>query len=307
MVLYTCPKCNKDFTNKTDFERHINRKTSCDEEEKKIEKNLFCPICNKLYSTKRSLNAHINSICMVKKIKEEEQKKKDEENELLKLALLKITDKIQSENITIEDITSLLQSNSNNVNANIANNNTINGNMVNGNVYNNTQVINNNYFSSDTLPLGKEDVAVLTHKLFLNMFKYMTIDEIHNQLIELINYNKKYKKNQNVVRYNKKLYAVLEKKNKMNTIKIKNLDDLTESYIKRNIDIIEDKIGVLQEEKNPEILAIEKKVEKYNKTTDKLIDYLDNRSGDKQSEETVRKIKDNLEKLIIEKEINNSI
>jgi hypothetical protein len=300
MVLYTCPKCSKEFTNKAHFEIHINRKTSCNEEERKIEKNLFCPICNKLYSSKRSLNKHIDTVCMVKKFNEENKKKEEDEKNFLKNQLALLQEFIQkNSNTKIEDIVSS------------STQQTINGNIVNGNVKNlynnNTQVINNNYFSSDTLPFGKEDVSILTHKLFLNMFKYMTIDEIHNQLIELINYNKKYKNNQNVVRYNKKLFAVLEQRNKINTIKIKNLDDLTELYIKRNIDIIDDKIGVLQEENNPEILAIEKKVEKYNKTTDKLIDYLDNRSGDKQSEETVRKIKDNLEKLIIEKEINKEL
>lgn len=84
MVVYTCPKCNKEFINKAHFEIHVNRKTSCVEEERKIEKNLFCPICNKLYSTRRSLNKHINTVCMIKKINEENKKKEEDEKNFLK-------------------------------------------------------------------------------------------------------------------------------------------------------------------------------------------------------------------------------
>nr|QBK88995.1 MAG: uncharacterized protein LCMiAC02_00880 [Mimivirus LCMiAC02] len=66
MVSYKCDRCNKIFTHKNDYRRHINRKNSCSKiTQKLLKKNkLFeCSMCHKTYSRKFNLNRHITQFC----------------------------------------------------------------------------------------------------------------------------------------------------------------------------------------------------------------------------------------------------
>jgi len=58
MTIYKCDKCNKAYTNKTDYKRHMNRKRPC-----VIGENnglrFNCPGCAKSYTTKGSLTRHL--------------------------------------------------------------------------------------------------------------------------------------------------------------------------------------------------------------------------------------------------------
>lgn len=59
MVEYNCPKCNKIFKKKYNYEKHIyNRKKMCSNK-------IPCKYCKKYYSSKSNLNKHLRTSCKV--------------------------------------------------------------------------------------------------------------------------------------------------------------------------------------------------------------------------------------------------
>jgi hypothetical protein len=274
MVIYICEDCNKKFDDKYEYTRHINRKTSCVRDENK---QFVCNTCKKILSSYFSLKRHERDICLKKK-----------NIELLSKNIKEMQDKIELLNTGKSSIKNIQK---------------INNNTINNNIQQNI----NNYFSMDTLPLGKEDTSHLTDKGIINMLRLMNIEDIHSNLIEIINFNKNKINNENLIRYNRKYYLLLEydSKTKKFILNTNSLEDLTEKYIMRNIDLMEDRIGLMIENKNPEIIAIEKTINKYNEDTDNLI-YFYNYKNKKNTEmnEKIKKIKDKVEKLIITNEVN---
>jgi len=61
--MFKCKTCGNIFKYKSDFKRHLNRKTPC----KKTIENYKCKECGKTYSTKGNLTRHIKSYCSGKK------------------------------------------------------------------------------------------------------------------------------------------------------------------------------------------------------------------------------------------------
>lgn len=59
MTNYKCIKCNKGYKNKTDYNRHLLRKTPCSNKSFDFQ----CPRCRKLYSSKYNLNRHMTFNC----------------------------------------------------------------------------------------------------------------------------------------------------------------------------------------------------------------------------------------------------
>lgn len=57
MVSYKCTRCDKQFIQKIDYQRHLNRKTPCP----KMIRELECSECNKTFSNKSNLNRHIHN------------------------------------------------------------------------------------------------------------------------------------------------------------------------------------------------------------------------------------------------------
>lgn len=57
MLIYTCKLCNKKFKQKTDFDRHMARKTPCNPS-----KTCMCSMCGKKFSNKQNLNRHIKNV-----------------------------------------------------------------------------------------------------------------------------------------------------------------------------------------------------------------------------------------------------
>ena len=74
--LHECNKCQKIFKLKIDYTRHIDRKISCVDDEKKIYimKSRTCVYCNKTFSKPCVLVKHIENSC---KIKKQNMKKKN--------------------------------------------------------------------------------------------------------------------------------------------------------------------------------------------------------------------------------------
>ena len=67
MPIYKCEKCNKEFSFKNDYRRHINRKFSCIKE--KITYDFFeCPRCHNHFNSIPLLQQHIDNSCPSKKI-----------------------------------------------------------------------------------------------------------------------------------------------------------------------------------------------------------------------------------------------
>ena len=61
--MYICDKCNKQFTHKGTYSRHINRKRPCDEQII-TKNNLQCTNCLKLFKSSSSLYYHVkNAVC----------------------------------------------------------------------------------------------------------------------------------------------------------------------------------------------------------------------------------------------------
>jgi enoyl reductase-like protein len=289
MVLYYCDKCNKTFSKRYNYLMHINRKTPCSNENENDNENeeineLSCKYCNKEFSRKDNLKRHLITC-----------KGNDELVVALKSKIDFMCEKISSLEKHMNKGAKKIITNNNNLQQNITNNNQNNINM---------------YFPNNIIPLGKEDISFLSNKNLINMLKIMKVEEIHSRLIELINFNKALDNNQNVIKYKNKLYLSLELdgKTKDKIVKTNTIDELTEKYIKRNIDLIEDKISELKEGNNNDILKIENKVNKYNEETDKIIYYLDNNNNeDKVTRDKIKKVKNNVEKMIIESELNKML
>lgn len=55
MVQYSCDKCKKVFTRRTDYLRHVNRKKPCD-----IDEKYKCDMCNKIFDHKADYTKHMN-------------------------------------------------------------------------------------------------------------------------------------------------------------------------------------------------------------------------------------------------------
>lgn len=110
MVLYICDKCNKEYINKNDYNRHLNRKFSCD--------NIpptECKYCHLNYSNKQNLTRHLLTCTARKKIDD----KKTNQNVLN----INAPNNTTTQNNAGRDI--------NNTTNNITNNNITNNNKVN--------------------------------------------------------------------------------------------------------------------------------------------------------------------------------
>ena len=160
---YICEKCNMKFNQKSNYERHINRKTSCIKEEKYEQdiKKRTCEYCCKVFSDIRCVTRHIKS-CKEKPSKEDE----------LKQLLIHMQKTIDDQNEKINN----LQGNTTN---NITNNNTIN---IQQNI-----VIN---------AYGKEDMSHITiedYKKILQKGCYSI-----SELIKYVHCNAKKPENRNI-------------------------------------------------------------------------------------------------------------
>ena len=118
---YICEKCNKEFNQKSNYDRHINRKKSCVSEEKTLQDihNTTCEFCSHVFSQLSALKKHKN-IC----------KEKPTEMEELKTIMIQMKEIMDQQSQELKEIK--------NKPTNITNNNTyIQHNTINVRAYGN--------------------------------------------------------------------------------------------------------------------------------------------------------------------------
>lgn len=226
MVQYICSKCNKSFSLKGDYMRHINRKTSCQpnnvnlpiltnidqilvnlvnnsmENNKNVNQQAnninACSFCDKEFSTKYTLERHLNGRC---KIKNQQNKQKedvykimiDSINELKatsekQINELKIMNENQKNDYTkqINELKKEISKSNKDTKSNIVNN----INTLNNTTNNNQQInINiNAYKNTDMSFLSIEDIKSILNK---------GVKAVEN-LVEVVHFDKNRPENHNI-------------------------------------------------------------------------------------------------------------
>jgi uncharacterized Zn-finger protein len=88
MTDYICSKCNEEFSNKSLYDRHINRKTSCITHYIKLSNEKYaCKYCNMEYTRSNSVNNHIETC--IEKVKQD----KDSHIEQLNIDITNLEEK----------------------------------------------------------------------------------------------------------------------------------------------------------------------------------------------------------------------
>ncbi len=227
MVIYTCPKCEKDFFKKHNYEIHINRKNSCEVKSKIIQntpelpqkyteipiniseikiktKKNVCEYCNKDFSRKEHLQRHMLNNCKVKK--EDDENKKNifelllEKERKEKQLLLEEKEQEKKEKQILDNKVSELQKQLLELTKTIKELSTKSSTIINNNYGN----INNIVIPSDKLSkFGKEDLTKITHKEFLKVRNYQGV-AIFMETAKLIYNNHSVNKTVYVADYSRK-------------------------------------------------------------------------------------------------------
>jgi hypothetical protein len=235
MVLYTCNNCKKEFTKKSNYNYHINKKKSCNN----ILNNLKCLYCNKIFSYKHTLLRHINKYCNKKKelnfnennqikLKELELKEKElEYNKKFKEKELELKEKeiynqkelkLKKLELKEKEINYKINKKINNITNNITNNT-------------NNITINIVAFGSEKL----EEIPDEKIKSFLNR-GFMSVIQMVNYLNcnkDLPEYNNIYisnKRDNTITTYNGENWITSEKDTTLDTILNKNGNFLEKRY-----------------------------------------------------------------------------
>ncbi len=261
MVIYTCPKCKKDFFKKCHFENHKNRKNSCEPKHQntpnytnehqntpKTLNNLKCSYCNKVFSNNFSLNRHLDNRCKIKMEEDdnkknifelllEEERKRNEllikEKELLikqekkeKQMLNNKVDELQKQLLELTKTIKELSSKS--------------ATIINNNNYGN---VNNITIPLDKLSkFGKEDLSIISQKEFLKIKNYQGV-AIFMETAKLIYNNHSVNKTVYVTDYSRKKAMIWNGERWVLTCLEEVLDVMKErirTLYNINLDLIED-------------------------------------------------------------------
>ena len=232
---YKCVSCDKPFKYKSDYERHINRKTPCNENDLLllIQKKKTCQYCNKVFKRADSIPDHL-TICKIKleddKLKEKQQKEID--NKIILEQLLKEMHEVKQKNLEMHNEIQLLKSDK------ICNKTKT---IVKGNMNNTNNIQQNIHNEIKIIAYGKEDLSYITnenYRLILNKgFKSVP------HLVEYIHFNQNKPENHNIYISNMRDNLVLI----FDGIdwQLKERDDILQDMIDNNADILYDKFEEL--------------------------------------------------------------
>jgi len=205
MVEYLCNICGKKFKQRTDYNRHLNRKNPCKSSKhnenidtQKIHKNTqeihndtqkckkwICNYCKKDFTTNSSYNRHMSKFCKIKK--EQDNAKEDLLQKLIK-EMAEMKEVIKQNNEEINKLKRESKKNIQNVNS------IQNADKIQNNTQNN--ILSNTVNNIKIIAYGKEDLSHLLekdYKLILNKgFKSVPA------LVESIHFNKNKPENHNI-------------------------------------------------------------------------------------------------------------
>ena len=274
MVNYKCDNCNKEFKQKCDYVRHINRKNKCisvlapiDSRKAPIDSSKTlkdspvrqnqCQNCKKVFSKNSNLCRHIdNKICYTEKdlsmieelrVELKEELKKEFEDTVSKL--LKKVEDLEKKN----NLITVTNNNSHNTTHNT-------DNSINNNIGNINNIIMVNY--------GKEDISKLDPSKILKCIKGGFDSTL--KLTEVVHFNPDHPEYHNVYISNmKNKYAMVYKDGEWSTVVKKDLiEKLYEdkkNYIEENIDTFYDSLTKSQKNSLNRWLETDDEHERINK------------------------------------------
>ena len=223
MPIYKCDRCSKEFGQKCEYTRHINKKFPCEKSAancskpvakcSKIEESddnaIKCNYCGREFTRISSLNVHIKDRCKIKKAN-------DNKMEEMMLMLIEIKEKmikLEAENAKYKNI---IQS----------------GNIINGN----QQIININL-----VPYGQEDLTKISDAEYQRILRrgFNSVPA----LVESLHFNKNFPENHNVYISNMRDDYVLM----YDGVKwrLKNRDETLQQLYEDKTDILETKFEEL--------------------------------------------------------------
>ena len=252
---FECPKCNKIYSYKSDYDRHINRKISCNEDEKKqyeiIKKT--CINCGKIFKRYITLKFHLENKC---KIIHEKQYNHDindrdvihnygvltdQNKEDLLEKLLKEKQKhdeemayVMKEMHEMKETLTKLQ-----IEKPLSKKISVKGNLIKGNNTNNIQ--QNIHNDIKIIAFGKEDLSYITNSEFSQILN-KGFKSVPN-LVEYIHFNVNKPENHNIYISNMRDNHVLMFDGE--TWQLKERDAILQDMIDNNTDILIEKFDEL--------------------------------------------------------------
>ena len=257
--MYTCDLCDKTFTTKQNFHRHIERLNPCN-----LKKTNKCKWCDKLFSDSSNCSRHEKDSCPVKQ-QQSMDSEMAEKVRLLELKIIELKEMVDNGINPVTQPTGITQ-NSHSLNNNTNSNNT-NSNNTNSNNINITII--NKY--------GYETLTHISPKQMTAIFRkcYESIPAF----IMLKHFDKSAPQNRNVyIADLKSKYALTYDGNKWN---ITDRNDLLDEMYNENLYYLEGKY-----EENYEDLD--------DTTATKFRTFLDSKDDDS----TVKMVKDNIRKML---------
>ncbi len=315
MVIHTCQTCFKEFTKKSTYTDHINKKIPCVApkiinqtnpkltknttkkadlvNENNIEVNCQCDYCDKTFFNIYSLKRHLDGRCKVKKEddinkdnifkllleKEELIKTERKEKEKEKAINNELKTKVDDLQIKLDELTKTIKELTNKTIKNI------NKGVINKGVINNITIT-----SEQLSKFGKEDLSKITQQEFLKIRNQQGI-AIFKECAKLIYNNKPFNRTVYVADHSRKKAMIWSGKDWI----LSDIDEVIYTVKEKIRDFYSINLDNLEDEKI--IKDFETRIQKY---FDMLYDeYADEKEDDKQFMERAKGLQDKFEKDLI--------
>jgi len=194
---YECQKCGKPFRFESEYNKHINKKISCDIQEKKqyIILKRTCEYCGKTFARHNILTVHLSTVCGPDKM-QQTQDVQNNNTESIKDIITKMQTHIINLETELKNTQNELKNTQNELKEIKPNTKIdVKGNLVQGNI-NNQNTVNNIQNNIKIIAYGKEDLSFISdenYRMILNKgFKSVP------QLVEYIHFNENKPENQNI-------------------------------------------------------------------------------------------------------------